>query len=87
MNADTVIREDCAWTAAARAFSEAKAPDDSADAVPAQALLSKETGAVVLVTRHGSRERCVRPSACVAGLNLNAYRGKSREELRNSVTR
>jgi putative phage-type endonuclease len=89
--ADTVIREDGAWTVAARAFSEAKAAADTADALLAQArealvglaLHARETGAGVSVTRfwkQGSVAYAKVPE--LKGVDLDKYRGKTREEVR-----
>lgn len=94
-DADTVIREDGAWSMAARALSEAKAAADSADALLAQArealvalaLHPRETGAGVSVTRFwkaGAVAYAKVPE--LQGLDLSAYRGKSREEVRIVVT-
>jgi len=93
-DADTVMREDGAWTAAARTFSEAKAAVDSADAVlalareslVALALHPRETGGGVSVTRFwkaGAVAYAKVPE--LKGLDLSAYRGKSREEVRVSL--
>ena len=93
-DADTVIREDGAWTAAARAFAEAKVAVDSADAVLAQArealvalaLHPKETGGGVSVTRFwkvGAVAYAKVPQ--LQGMDLSAYRGKSRGEVRVSM--
>jgi putative phage-type endonuclease len=94
MDADAVIREDDAWSVAARAFSEAKAAADSADAVLAQvreALVKlaqhpKETGGGVSVTRFWKAGAVAYAKVpALQGLDLSAYRGKSREELRISI--
>jgi putative phage-type endonuclease len=93
-DADTVIREDGAWSAAARAFSEAKAAVDSADAVLARArealvalaLHPKETGGGVSVTRFWKAGAVAYGKVpALQGLDLSAYRGKSREEVRVSL--
>jgi predicted RNase H-like HicB family nuclease len=92
-DADTVILEDGAWSAAVRAFAEAKAAVDSADAVLAQArealvalaVHPRETGGGVSVTRFwkaGAVTYAKVPE--LQGLDLSAYRGKSREEVRIS---
>jgi putative phage-type endonuclease len=93
--ADTVIREDGEWSVAAKAFSEAKVAADSADAVLAQArealvalaLHPKETGAGVSVTRfwkQGAVAYAKVPE--LKGLDLSAYRGKAREEVRVALS-
>jgi putative phage-type endonuclease len=93
-DADTVIREDGAWSAAARAFSEAKAAADSADAVLALArevLVGlarhpKETGAGITVTRFWKTGNVVyKDIPALKGVDLNKFRGKAREEVRVSV--
>jgi predicted phage-related endonuclease len=94
-DADTVIREDGAWSAAAMAFSEAKAAVDSADAVLAQArealvalaLHPRETGRGVSVTRFwkaGAVAYAKVPE--LKGVDLQKYRGKTRKEVRVSLT-
>ena len=94
-DADTVIREDGAWTVAAQGFTEAKAAVDSADAALAQARETlvalaqhpRETGAGVSVTRfwkQGSVAYAKVPE--LQGLDLSAYRGKAREEVRVSTS-
>lgn len=94
-DADTVIREDGAWSAAARAFADAKAAVDSADALLAQArealvalaLHPRETGGGVSVTRFWKAGAVAYAKVpALQGLDLSAYRGKSREEVRISVT-
>jgi len=90
-DADTVVREDSNWSAAARNYSEAKAAVDAADAVLAAArekLVAlaqhpKETGGGVSVTRFwksGSVDYKRVPE--LKGVDLDAYRGKMREEVR-----
>ena len=90
-DADTVIREDGAWTTAAKAFAETKAEVDIADAklalaregLVALAKHPKETGAGVSVTRFwkaGAVAYAKVPQ--LQGLDLSAYRGKAREEVR-----
>jgi putative phage-type endonuclease len=89
--ADTVIREDEAWSVAASAYRKAKAAADSADAVLAEAKAelvalaqwTKETGAGVSVTRFwkaGAVDYKRVPQ--LEGLDLEHFRGKSREEVR-----
>ncbi len=90
-DADTVIRDDADWLAAASAFAQAKAAADLADAAVTQAreaLLAlarhpKEQGAGVAVTRFwkaGAVNYKAVPE--LKGVNLEAYRGKLREEVR-----
>lgn len=91
VDADTVIREDEAWIAAAQAFSEAKRAADLADAeltnakeaLVALAQRARECGAGVSVTRfwkQGSVAYAKVPE--LQGLDLDKYRGKAREEVR-----
>ena len=93
-DADTVVREDSAWTAAARTFADAKAEAEAADAVLAQAREAlvamakhpKETGAGVSVTRFwkaGNVDYKRVPE--LKGVDLDNYRGKAREEVRVSI--
>ena len=90
-DADTVMREDNDWVAAATAFTQAKQATDLADAAVAQAreallalaLHPKEQGAGVSVTRYwkaGAVNYKVVPE--LKGVNLENYRGKLREEVR-----
>ena len=90
-DADTVMREDNDWVAAATAFTQAKQAADLADAAVAQAreallalaLHPKEQGAGVSVTRYwkaGAVNYKVVPE--LKGVNLENYRGKLREEVR-----
>ena len=90
-DADTVQREDAAWTAAATAFAEAKrAADVQAEQLEAARLAliglaqhPRETGGGVSVMRfwkQGSVAYAKIPA--LQGLDLTAYRGKSREEVR-----
>jgi putative phage-type endonuclease len=92
-DADTVIREDSAWEAAAQAFALAKRAADLADAEVAnarEALVAlaqhpKESGAGVSVTRFwkaGNVAYAKIPE--LQGLDLDKYRGKAREETRIS---
>jgi putative phage-type endonuclease len=94
-DADTVIREDGAWSAAAKAFTKAKAAVDFADAVLAQArealvtlaLHPRETGGGVSVTRFwkaGAVAYAKVPE--LKGVDLQKYRGKTRQEVRVSLT-
>ena len=93
-DADTVVREDAAWSAAASAFAQAKQAADLADAALAQAretlvalaLHPKETGGGVSVTRFwkvGAVAYAKVPQ--LQGMDLSAYRGKSRGEVRVSM--
>ncbi len=90
-DADTVVRDDADWHMAATAFAEAKRIVDAADAVLAQAREAlvalaqhpKETGVGVSVTRYwkqGSVAYAKIPD--LKGVDLDAYRGKAREEVR-----
>jgi putative phage-type endonuclease len=94
-DADTVIREDGAWSAAAQVFTEAKAAVDSADAALAQAREAlvalaqhpSETGAGVSVTRFWKQGNVAYAKVPeLQGLDLTAYRGKAREEVRISIS-
>lgn len=90
-DADTVLREDTGWTAAAQAFCAAKRAADLADAalikardeLVALAQHPREQGAGVSVTRYwkaGNVDYKRVPE--LKGIDLNCYRGKSREEVR-----
>lgn len=90
-DADTVQREDAEWVAAATAFSAAKLAADLADDVVAkarEALVAlaqhpKESGGGVSVTRfwkQGSISYAKVPE--LKGIELDKYRGKTREEVR-----
>lgn len=90
-DADTVLREDAVWTAAAQAFAEAKRTADSADAALAKArdemvvLAShpREQGAGVTVTRYWKAGNVAYAKIpALQGLDLEEFRGKSREEVR-----
>ena len=94
-DADTVQRHDAGWMAAATAFANAKAAVDSADAVLAQAREAlvglarhpKETGAGVSVTRFWKAGNVAYAKIpALKDIDLNQYRGSSREEVRVSVT-
>jgi putative phage-type endonuclease len=89
--ADTVIREDGAWAAAAKAYAEAKVAADKADAVLAQAKAElvalaqnpKESGAGVSVTRFwkaGAVDYKKVPQ--LEGVDLACYRTAARQEVR-----
>ena len=93
-DADTVMREDDDWVAAATAFTQAKQAADLADVAVTQAreaLLAlarhpKEQGAGVAVTRYwkaGAVNYKAVPE--LKGVNLENYRGKLREEVRVTV--
>jgi predicted phage-related endonuclease len=93
-DADTVIREDVAWSVAAQAFADAKVAADSADAALALARESlvalaqhpKECGAGVSVTRFWKQGNVAYAKVpALLGLDLSAYRGKAREEVRVSL--
>lgn len=90
-DADTVIRDDAEWVAAASGFAQAKQAADLADAALTQAreaLMAlarhpKEQGAGVAVTRFwkaGAVNYKAIPE--LKSVNLEAYRGKLREEVR-----
>lgn len=90
-DADTVLREDTQWTKAAVAFAEAKRAADLSDAALAKArdaLLAlachpREQGSGVSVTRYWKAGNVdYKKVPALQGLNLEAYRGKSREEVR-----
>ena len=92
--ADTKQRSDADWQQAAMAFMAAKAEVEAADArmeatrtaLVALAQHPKEVGAGVAVTRFwkaGSVDYKRVPS--LQGVDLNAYRGKARKEVRVSV--
>ncbi|HQC95095.1 MAG TPA: YqaJ viral recombinase family protein [Aquabacterium sp.] len=94
-DADTVQREDDAWAQAAGAFARAKQAAQAADealeaAKQALVVLAKhprEQGAGVTVTRFwktGSVDYKKVPA--LDGLDLSAYRGKAREEVRITTT-
>lgn len=90
-DADTVVREDAGWVAAALAFSEAKRAADLTDVAVAKArdaLLTlavhpREQDSGVSVTRYWKAGNVdYKKVPALNGLNLEAYRGKSREEVR-----
>ena len=94
-DADTVVRDDADWHAAATAFVQAKAASDTADTVLAQAREAlvalakhpKETGAGVSVTRFwkaGNVDYKRVPE--LKDVYLDKYRGKAREDVRVSAT-
>lgn len=90
-DADTVIRDDAEWVAAANAFTQAKQTADLTDAALTQAREAlvalarhpKEQGAGVAVTRFwtaGAINYKAIPE--LKGVNLEKFRGKLREEVR-----
>lgn len=93
--ADTVVRADAAWLAAANAFAEAKKAADLADAVVTKArddLVAlaqhpREQGAGVSVTRYFKQGNVAYAKIpALQGLDLSAYRGKTREDTRVTST-
>ena len=93
-DADTVLREDTAWTAAAQAFSEAKRATDAADATLAKArdeLVAlaqhpREQGSGVSVTRYWKAGTVdYKKVPALKGVDLGLYRGKARQETRVSI--
>ena len=93
--ADTVQRCDLAWAAAAQAFALAKRASDLADASLAKArdeLVAltahpKEQGSGVSVTRFWKAGNVdYKKVPALSGLDLSAFRGKAREEVRVTAT-
>ena len=93
-DADTVLREDADWSQAALAFAEAKRLADLADAALAQAreaLVSlaghpREQGSGVTVTRYWKAGNVdYKKIPALKGLDLGAFRGNAREEVRVTV--
>jgi len=93
--ADTVVRSDAAWSAAAEAYTAAKRAaeghaerlDAAKAALVALAAHPRESGAGVSVTRFwktGNVDYKRVPE--LGGVDLNGYRGKSREEVRITST-
>ncbi len=93
-DADTVVRQDEAWAQAAQEYVRAKAAAQASDealerakeALVALARHPREQGSGVAVTRFwkaGSVDYKKVPQ--LAGVDLEAYRGKGREEVRVSV--
>lgn len=93
--ADTVVRSDSAWSAAAEAYTAAKrAAEEHAErldaakaALVALAAHPRESGGGVSVTRFwkaGNVDYKRVPE--LGGVDLNGYRGKSREEVRITST-
>jgi putative phage-type endonuclease len=94
-DADTVCRDDAAWSVAARAYAEAKSAVESADAVLAQAKEAlvalaqhpKEQGAGVSVTRFWKTGNVdYKKVPALKCVDLEPYRGKAREEVRVSIS-
>ena len=89
-DADTVVREDVAWQAAASAFAEAKKAADAAlaqarDSMVALAGHPKEQGAGVTVTRFWKAGNVdYKKVPVLQGLDLSVFRGNAREEVRVS---
>jgi putative phage-type endonuclease len=92
--ADTVLREDAEWAKAATAYTSAKQAADAAaqtlelsrQGLIALAQHAREQGAGVSVTRFlraGNVDYKQVPA--LKGLDLDAYRGKSRQEVRVTV--
>jgi putative phage-type endonuclease len=90
-DADTVQRSDTFWKDAAAAFASAKAAADAADAALAAArdalvglaVHPREQGAGVTVTRFWKAGNVdYKKVPALAGVDLNSYRGKGREEVR-----
>jgi putative phage-type endonuclease len=93
-DADTVVREDADWVAAASAFTAAKQAADLADqelakvreALVALAQHPKECGAGVSVTRYWKAGAVdYKRVPALNGVDLGLYRGKAREEVRVST--
>ncbi len=93
--ADTVLRADVAWSAAASAYAAVKREAEAAAerleaaraALVALAVHPRESGAGVAVTRFwkvGNVDYKRVPG--LHGVDLSAYRGKAREEVRIIVT-
>jgi predicted phage-related endonuclease len=94
-DADTVLRDDADWAAAAQTFATAKQAADAADASVAAARETlvalarhpKEQGAGVSVTRFWKAGAVTYKDVPeLKGVNLEKYRGKLREEVRVSTT-
>ena len=92
--ADTVIRSDSAWSAAAMAYTaEKRAAEEHAERLDAAkaALLAlaahpRESGGGVSVTRFWKQGAVAYKNIPqLKGVELDAYRGKAREEVRVSV--
>ncbi len=94
VEADTVVREDEAWATAARAYAQAKlaaqvadeALDRAKEALVALAEHPREQGAGVTVTRFWKAGNVdYKKVVELRGVDLEAYRGKGREDVRVSV--
>ena len=94
-DADTVQRDDAAWAAAATAFAEAKRISElhleqletARLALIALAQHPREQGAGVSVTRFWKTGNVAYAKIpALQGLDLTAYRGKTREEVRVAVS-
>ena len=94
-DADTVQRSDTFWIEAASAFALAKQAADAADlalAAARDALVNlavhpREQGAGVTVTRFWKAGNVVYAKVpALQGLDLSAWRGKSRKEVRVTQT-
>ncbi len=92
--ADTVIRTDAAWTEAAAAYAAVKREAEALalrleaarQAVIALAQHAREQGAGVTVTRFFKQGNVdYKRVPALQGLDLDLYRGKTREEVRVSV--
>ena len=90
-DADTVQRSDTFWKDAAAAFASAKANADAADealtaardALVKLAVHPRESGAGVTVTKFWKAGNVAYAKIpALQGLDLSAWRGKSREEIR-----
>jgi hypothetical protein len=93
-DADTVLRADADWAAAAQTFAAAKQAADLADEAVAkarEALVNlakhpKEQGAGVSVTRFWKAGAVAYKAVPeLKGVDLEKYRGKLREEVRVTV--
>jgi len=95
IEADTVVRDDAAWAAAAQDYAQAKRAAQAADAAlesAKEALVAlaehpREQGTGVSVTRF-RKVGAVDYKGVVElrGVDLEQYRGKGREEVRISVS-
>lgn len=89
--ADTAIRSDTAWIAAATAYAEAKRQaeaqgeqlEEARQALLALAQHPKESGGGVSVTRYWKQGNVdYKRIPALQGLDLSTYRGKARQEVR-----
>jgi hypothetical protein len=94
-DADTVLRDDADWPVAAQAFAAAKQVADLADQAVAKAREAlvvlakhpKEQSAGVCVTRFWKVEAVAYKDVPeLRGVDLEAYRGKLREEVRVTMS-